>query len=163
MARKNTKIGDVFVVKINEKYKKYMQYIISDLTQLNSDVIRSFKTEYPTDANPEPCEIVKDEVVFYAHCVTILGIELGYWEKVGNIADVGKTGHILFRSSGDYGKPQIKISNNWWIWKINEEQKYVGKLVGENQKAEVGTVMDAESIVHRMKTGVYDGFYPDYE
>ena len=37
------KIGDVFVVKVDDKSKKYFQYIISDLTQLNSDVIRAFK------------------------------------------------------------------------------------------------------------------------
>jgi len=163
MARANTKIGDVFSVKINANRKKYLQYIVSDLTQLNSDVIRAFKKTYPIDANPDLSEIVKGEVEFYAHCVTKWGIKLGFWEKAGNIADVGKIDHILFRDSGDYGNPQIKVSQDWWIWKINEEQKRVGKLEGENRKAEIGIVMDADSIVHRMKTGKYNGFYPEYE
>ncbi len=162
MARTNTKIGDVFSVKIDDS-KKYLQYIISDLTQLNSDVIKAFRKSYPINANPDLSEIVKGEVEFYAHCVTKWGVKLGYWEKVGNIAEVGETDHILFRSSSDYGNPQIKVSENWRIWKINEEQKRVGKLEGENQKAEIGIVMDAESIIHRMKTGKYDGSYPDYE
>ena len=163
MARANTKIGDVFSVKIDDNSKKYLQYIISDLTQLNSDVIRAFKKVYPIDANPELSEIVKGEIEFYAHCVTKWGIKLGYWEKVGNIADVGKTDHILFRDSGDYGNPQIKVSQDWWVWKINEDQKRVGKLIGENQKAEIGLVINPESIVYRMRTGEYDfKAYPSY-
>lgn len=52
MARINTKIGDVFSVKIDNN-KKYFQYIVSDLTQLNSDVIRAFKKVYPINAHPD--------------------------------------------------------------------------------------------------------------
>ena len=52
MKRANTRIGDVFSVKMDNNKKKYLQYVISDLTQLNSDVIRVFKTEYPDDKNP---------------------------------------------------------------------------------------------------------------
>jgi hypothetical protein len=163
MARVNTKIGDVFSVKLDNCSKKYFQLVIFDLTQLNSDVIRAFKRKYPIDANPHLSEIITGEVEFYAHCVTKLGIKLGYWEKAGNIAEVGKTDHILFRDSGDYGNPQVKISENWRLWKINEEQKFVGKLEGENQKAEIGLVINPESITHRMKTGEYNfKFYPSY-
>lgn len=163
MARANTKIGDVFSVKIDDKNKKYFQLIAFDLTQLNSDVIRAFKKLHPINSNPDLSDIINDEVQFYAHCITKLGIKMGYWEKAGNLPDVGQTDHILFRSSGDYGNPQIKISKNWWVWKINQQQKHVGLLIGENQKAEIGVIMDGESIVHRMKTGEYDGFYPDYK
>ena len=67
MARANTKIGDVFSVKIDNHSKKYFQYIISDLTQLNSDVIRAFKKVYLIDTNPDLSEIVNGEVEFYAH------------------------------------------------------------------------------------------------
>jgi len=163
MARSNTKIGDVFSVNVDDKSKKYLQYIVSDLTQLNSDVIRVFKKVYPFDTNPDLSEIVKGEVEFYAHCVTKWGLKLGYWEKVGSIAEVGKIDHILFRDSGDYGNPQIKVSQDWWVWKINEEQKRVGKLIGENQNAEIGLVINPESIVYRIRMGEYDfKAYPSY-
>lgn len=160
MARANTKIGDVFSVKIDTTSKKYLQYIVSDLTQLNSDVIRAFKKVYPLNANPDLSEIVNGAVDFYAHCVTKLGLKMGYCEKIGNLADVGEF-NVLFRSSGD--NPQTKISKNWWIWKVNEEQKQVGKLEGENQKAEIGSVIPPDSIVHRMQTGKYDFVYPEFE
>jgi hypothetical protein len=112
MARANTKIGDVFSVKIDNNSKKYLQYIVSDLTQLNSDVIRAFKKAYPINANPDLSEIVKGEIEFYAHCVTKWGIKLGLWEQVGNIADVGKIDHILFRDTGDYGNPWFAVAYN---------------------------------------------------
>ena len=161
MARTNTKIGDVFSVKIDDSIKKYFQYIVSDLTQLNSDVIRAFKKVYPISANPDLSEIVKGEVEFYAHCVTKLGLKMGFWESVGNISDVGNFDYVLFRSSGD--NPKKRISQNWWVWKINEEQKPVGKLTGENRNAEIGSVIPPDSIVYRMQTGKYDFVYPEFE
>jgi len=161
MTRANTKIGDVFSVKIDDSSNKYFQYIVSDLTQLNSDVIRGFKKVYPINTNPDLSEIVNGEVEFYAHCVTKLGIKMGYWEKVGNISDIGNFDNVLFRSSAD--NPQTGVSQNWWVWKINEEQKSVGKLTEENRKAEIGSVIPPDSIVHRMQTGEYDFVYPEFE
>ena len=49
--KKYTKIGDVFSAKTNENTKKYFQLIAYDLTQLNSDVIRVFKEQYPINSN----------------------------------------------------------------------------------------------------------------
>lgn len=168
MKRVIVKKGDVFFVKINDTSKRYFQYITNDLKQLNSDVIRCFKKIYSLDESPSLDEIIKDEIFFYAHCVTKWGVKLGYWEKVGNITDVGIFEHILFRDTNDYGtipgNEPIRISNNWFVWRIGDlKSTYLGKLEGENRKAEIGIVMDAESIVHRIRTGHYDGFYPDYE
>ncbi len=167
MARTNTKIGDVFSVKIDDNSKKYFQLIAFDLTQLNSDVIRAFKKEYPINVNSDLSEIINGEVEFYAHCVTKLGVKMGFWEKGGNVTDVGKTNHILFRDTNDAGsKPgeQIKVSNKWYVWHINDKDfTRVGKLEGENRKAEIGIVISPDSIVHRMQTGKYDFVYPDFE
>lgn len=167
MARINTKIGDLFSANLDDKTKKYFQYVSNDLTQLNSDVIRVFKKEYPVDTDPDLSEVVKGEIEFYAHCVTKLGVKLDYWKKVGNIDDVGEIDKILFRNTDDYGsKPgeQIKVSYNWYVWKINDEDfKQVGKLKGENKEAEIGIVVPPDSIVYRMRTGEYDFVYPGYE
>ncbi|MBE2165778.1 hypothetical protein IIQ44_12090 [Acinetobacter oleivorans] len=160
MARKNTKIGDVFVVKLGNDKKKYFQLIAFDLTQLNSDVIRVFKEEYPLEGDIDLIEIVNSEIDFYAHCVTKLGLKMSLWEKVGNIRELGNI-NILFRSSGDH--PKIDVSNNWWVWKVNEPQQYVGKLDGKNLYAEIGSVIPPDSIIYRIKTGKYDFVYPDFE
>jgi hypothetical protein len=163
-----TKIGDVFAVKIDDDTQKIFQLIAYDLTQLNSDVIRAFEKKYPLEAEIDPSEIVSGSVEFYAHCVTKSGVQLGYWEKIGSSREVGELGHILFRGTSDYGHvagtEPIRVSNRWYVWHIGDPDfTRVGKLEGENRKAEIGVVMDPLSIVNRMKTGEYDGFYPDYE
>jgi hypothetical protein len=167
MARANTKIGDVFSVKIDDSSKKYFQLVAFDLTQLNSDVIRAFKKVYPTSANPDISEIVNGEVAFYAHCVTKFGLKMNLWEKVGNTTQIGITANILFRGTSDYGvwidDEPIRISEKWYVWKINEPFKDIGKLQNENRKAEIGIVVNPYDIVERMKTGKYSFFYPDFE
>lgn len=114
-----TKIGDIFSVKIDENHKKYFQLIAYDLTQLNSDVIRAFKKEYPISITPNLSEVVGKEIDFYAHCVTKSGIKLNLWEKVGNTKEVGNTSQVLFRDTNDYGckmdEEPIKVSNQWYI------------------------------------------------
>ena len=161
--RVSIKIGDIFSVKVDDEHVKYFQFIITDKTQLSSDVIRAFKDLYPAGSSVDLMTIISGEVDFYTHAFIRVGCKMGYWEKVGHHLEVGRTDHILFRNSGDYGNPTIKISNDWWVWNINHEQKRVGKLLGDNTKAEIGVVMDPESIVHKMKFGFFDGFYPEYE
>jgi len=164
VARIITKIGNVFVAKIDDKTQKYFQYVANDLTQLNSSVIRAFEKKFSIDANPDLSEVVKGEVQFYAHCVLKWGIQLGYWEKVGKVADVGEV-NVFFRDTNDYGhklgEDPVRISDNWYVWKINEKPKRIGKLEGEYQKAEIGLVVNSEDIVHRMRTGTYSFDYPE--
>ena len=167
MARTNTKIGDVFFVKIDDSSKKYFQLVAFDLTQLNSDVIRAFKKIYPLISNPDLSEVISGEVDFYAHCVTKLGLKMNLWERTGNTTEIGNTAQILFRNTEDYGskvgEENIKVSNKWYLWKINEKFRDVGKLEGENQKAEIGIVVNPYDIVDRIKTGKYSFVYPAFE
>jgi hypothetical protein len=167
MKRISTKIGDVFSVKIDEGSKKYFQLVAFDLTQLNSDVIRAFKEVYPIDANPDLAEVLNGEVEFYAHCVTKFGVKMELWEKVGNKPDLGNIKQILFRNSEDYGskveKEPIKISDKWYVWRIGEKFKDVGRLEGENRKAEIGIVVNPYDVLERIKTGKYSFVYPGFE
>ena len=105
-------------------------------------------------------QVVTDEVDFYAHCVTKWALEAGVWERIGNNQNLGNV-DVLFRSSGDLGK-DIKVSENWWIWRINEQQEYIGRLDDRFKYAELGSVVRPADIVHRMKTGKYGFFYPGY-
>lgn len=167
MARVTTKIGDVFSAQIDSRTKKYFQYIANDLTQLNSDVIRVFKKAYSINDNPEISTIINDEIDFYAHCVTKWGIKLGFWNKVGNTNLVGNL-DIIFRNTNDYGvklgEEPVRISENWYVWNINDNQfTRVGKLKGENRKAEIGVVIAPDSIIYRMLHGEYDFVYPGFE
>ena len=168
MARVQTKIGDVFSVKIDENTKKYFQLIAFDLTQLNSDVIRAFKKQYAINENPTLTEIIQDEVDFYAHCVTKSGVKMDCWEKVGYIKEVGTLNHILFRDTNDYGckedEEPIKVSDKWYVWHINDKNfTRVGKLQGENRKSYIGIVINPLGIVELLRGNKYPPFYPDFE
>jgi hypothetical protein len=161
-----TRIGDLFCVPLSEEKKKFFQLVAFDPTQLNSDVIRVFKKEYPLDADPDVKEIVAGEVDFYAHCVTKSGVSLGVWKKLGKSDDIGNISHILFRDTNDYGeKERIEISDKWYVWHIGDSDfTRVGKLEGENRNAEIGLVINPASIVHRMQTGEYNlPWYPGFE
>ena len=159
---RRTRVGNVFSVPLGAGSKKFFQYIANDRTQLNSDVIRAFKTAYPIDANPDLNQVVRDDVDFYAHVVIKWGIKMGLWEKIGNVSELGELGLMLFRDTNDYGDSQIKKSQNWYVWKLNEEFQKIGKLEGDYRKAEIGVVVSPPNIVHRMRTGEYNFVYPGY-
>ena len=97
-----TKIGYVFCVEIDGQYKCYFQYVANDLTQLNSSVIRVFKTHYPIDYVPDIEAIVNDEVYFYAHTILRVGIDAGAWYKVGKSKNVGEPDKIMFKLFSDH-------------------------------------------------------------
>jgi len=166
MAKIKTKIGDIFSVKLNENSKKYFQYVANDLLQLNSDVIRTFKTIYNINENPDLYEIVKKEIDFVAHCVINLGTKMNIWTKAGNV-EFNQKLQTIFRSSNDYGsKPgeQVDISYNWRVWQIGDfDFIRCQNLIGENRNAEIGIVMSPFDILTRMQTGKYDFSYPKFE
>jgi hypothetical protein len=156
------RLGDIFRVKCDDCYK-YFQYVADDMTMLNSRVIRVFKEKYPLDEIPELTEVVKGEIDFYAHTSIKLGIKMGLWEKVGSAPVFGEI-NAIFRRSKDYTEGnKVKVSERWEVWRINEDFRYVGKLEGENRKAEIGLIEPPIGIVERMKTGKYYGYYPDFE
>jgi hypothetical protein len=167
MARVSTKIGDVFSVKLDDGSKKYFQLIAFDSKQLNSDVIRGFKKEYPLDSTPKLSDIIEDEVAFYTHCVTKFGVKFNLWEKAGNTLEIGDLTKVLFRDTNDSGcKPgeQVKISTNWYVWRINDADfTRVGKLEGENRTAEIGVIVNPYDVLDRIKTGKFNFFYPGFE
>lgn len=163
-----TKIGDVFMVQVNEHQVKYFQLIAFDLLQLNSDVIRGFKETYTVKDLPPIDKIVDGEVEFYVHCVTKFGLKMNLWKKYGNSSNLGSLENILFRDTNDCGVKEgdltIRISHNWYIWKLGDSDfSRVGKLIGENRKAEIGIIMDPISIFEKVKTGDYGGLYPDFD
>ena len=156
------RLGDIFGVKCDDRYR-YFQYVADDMTMLNSRVIRVFKEKYPLDEVPELTGVAQGEVDFYAHTSIKLGIKMDLWKKVGNAPIFGEI-DVIFRRSKDYTEGnKVKVSERWEVWRINEEFRYVGKLEGENRKAEIGLVEPPIGIFYRIKTGEYYGYYPDFE
>ena len=158
---KNTKIGDVFEVKISDTEKKYMQYIVSDLTQLNSDVLRIFKHVYQINETPTLEEIVKDDVDYYTHGDSRFGGKMNAWTLYGNINDVGDYSNVWFKSKRDYTNE--KNEDDWHVWKIGGEQNHADLRKTKELKAYLGLVNPYTSILYRLKTGHEEGVFSKYE
>ncbi|UZO82098.1 hypothetical protein NBT05_06395 [Aquimarina sp. ERC-38] len=165
--RINTKIGDVFCAEIDKKSKRFFQLIAYDKIQLNSDVIRVFTKIYSVNQEPDLSEIISDNVEFYVHCATKIGLKLDLWKKVGNISNIGSIDKILFRSTNDYGTKHggvpLKVSHNWHVWRINDRDfTKVGKLTDEYKKSFIGLVVNPLGIMKMLKGEKYPINYPDF-
>ena len=161
MKRILIRIGSVFAVKLDDNSTRYFQYVANDTTQLNSEVISVFKRTYHFGESPDLNDVVAGDIDFFAHVVIRWGVQAKLWEKVGDIARVGKV-DISFRDSHDYGDPNVRKSTRWIVWKINTPFIEVGELSIDHQSAEIGIVVTPTDIIDRIKTGKYDFAYPEY-
>ncbi len=161
-----TKIGDVFCTEFGNGTKGYFQYIAKDRTQLNSPVIRAFKTHYPINKELSTDDIVNDEIDFYAHTILRPGIAENGWYKVGKSANIGdnEIQNVIFGNSLIHGgfckkeRYEKKISplEKWIVWHINENPVRIGKLPEKyHDIVEFGYVMNYLNIIYRMKSGYY--------
>lgn len=154
------KIGDIFSIKLSENSKIFFQYVGQDTHQMYSDVIRVFKKKYELEYKPSLEEIINDSVYFYTHVFLKIGIKREFFKKLGNNEDTGVT-NVLFRSTNDVGK-NIEISSSWWVWKINEESKFIGKLTNQYVNSELGVIVLPEDIIYRALHGKYPFVYPSF-
>lgn len=153
-------VGDVFAVPLEQGVLGFFQYIAHDSTQLSSHVVRAFKERKRADETVDAKEIVSDEIHFHAHVFLSVGIKLSFWSKL-SLADVVGGENVLFRDSTDYGKSKDKVSNNWFVWAVGGPHDPVGPLRGSDRSAEIGIVVPPDSLVYRMKNGIYDFYYPE--
>ena len=150
-----TRKGDIFCVEIDNKFKAYFQYITTDMTQLNSTVIRVFKKHYPMDYVPDFDEIVRDDIHFYAHTVLRPGLNEGAWYKVGTNKEVGDVDNIMFSLFRDVNFAHKKKSYSWYIWRINQKTEFIGEMKKEYKSYDRGWIYSYLNIVEKIRTGKF--------
>ena len=156
-----TKIGNVFCVEMDGRYKCFFQYIANDIEQLNSSVIRVFRKRYPMDYKPIMDEIVGGEVAFYAHTILRAGIADGIWYKVGKTSEIGQKEleDVIFGTNGKerYGvQGDVDPRENWRIWDLNgHELRHTRLPESIKDKVEVGGVLPDLCILDRIRYGYY--------
>jgi hypothetical protein len=155
-------VGDLFEVQVDPESTRVFQYISDDATQLHSNVVRVFRETYKVGEPMDVRHILDGEIDFHAHVFLMIGLRQKCWQKIGHAEPPRDLDTVLFRDSNDYGDPKIKISKNWYVWKINSATKHVGVLSERYQGAEIGVVLPPKSFVDRMRTGKYDFVYPGY-
>lgn len=157
MSTRKLRIGDVFEVALANDKCGYFQWIAIDENQLRSDVIRVFST-HGVISGGNLDDLKRANVSFYAHCVIPVGIRLRVWKKIGNM-EYPDHPDVVFRSSLDFGRDKIKVSERWNVWKINEPKLFVGRLHGDLVDAEPGEVFPPAEIQYRMENGHYQQPY----
>lgn len=152
------KVGDLFSVTYGES-EKYFQYLGDDSTQLNSNVIRAFVGKFSIGQIVSLQELENSGVDFFAHVMLKLGEKIGCWTRRGNAA-APSFNEIVFRDTNDYGNPEIKISNDWWVWTANKPSKHIGRLTSQFIDSHIGIVISPDQIVKRMESGRFQFVYP---
>ncbi|MCQ2217428.1 MAG: hypothetical protein MJZ33_02955 [Paludibacteraceae bacterium] len=158
---KSTKVGDVFEVVISDTEKRYMQYIASDLTQLNSDVLRVFKHIYKLNEKPTLAEIVSGNVDYYTHGDSKFGIKMEAWTLYGNINEIGDYSNVWFKCKRDYTNPEN--NNDWYVWKIGDSHISMDINKIKDLGAHLGMVNSYLSILYRLRTGHEEVIFAKYE
>ena len=150
--RQRVTIGDIYEVPYKEKgIKAYFQYLMKDYTQMNTNVIKVFKTHYREDENPTIEDILNDEVDFYIHTSILAGVKQGLWKKIGNRNISSNFERPYFISSKD---DSIDYSERWYVWQAGDEDyTYVGKLPQKYHKWEEGSIYPPFAIVDRIFKG----------
>ena len=143
------KPGDIFCIELDTDKKCYFQYLTKDIEQLNSDVIRVFKTIYPKNIEPTYEEIVSDEISFHVHTFVNFWAKKGYWNKVGKAVIEKGACNIYFKTYEEDDK-----KTEWRIWKVNKYDrfcKWITKRLYE--KAEWGEVVPAKNVIQKITNG----------
>lgn len=141
--------GDIYCVNISNQYKVYFQYVADDMTQLNSSVIRVFKTRHQSESSPTIEEIINDSIDFYAHTMINIGLKQGLWSKIGSSKDMGNIDNIGFKM---LDSPK---DTSWYVWTINSPIEYHANLPSQYSHYDWGWVYASINIVKRIKDGCY--------
>jgi hypothetical protein len=151
------KSGDIFEVNLEDNTKSYIQYIFQDSCYLSGHLIRAFKTK---NLNNNLCEIMNEEILFYAYTRLTQGVELGYWSKLGNCPLEKKFEPPMFKSTPDSHK--LKKSYNWKIFQSGSPDRVkIGELTDEYKKFWIDGVFAPIHICQWLQIGKYPYDLPE--
>jgi len=154
MARIYIKKGDLFEVLLGQGYKKFFQFLGNDPEQLNGNVIRIFSMSYPEAAYSPIEEIAQDSTECFLHTNIRVGVDFGFYKKVGNSKDLGNCDNIVFRTTDDFGAdPPVNVSSKWYVWRYNGEAFFLGAMTPEYESAEFGAVLAPTLLIKRILYG----------
>lgn len=154
--------GDIFRVDLDNGKSRFLQYVMLDPSEMNSEVVRIFKYESKQTEEAELKDVVKSGVDFYVHVVVKLGIQLGIWTKVGNLPIENGFEPPRFRDVTpitDFivnGQVQYCETDAWVAWQAGQEfedRKTIGKLNERTEKYYLGGIISPYNILKWMKEG----------
>ena len=158
MRRIVLKQGDIFEFKYGGK-KRFFQYMVTDSTCLDGDVIRCFKQEYDLNETPDLEKVVTDTILIWLQTSIYAGRRFNLWERVGNIT-VNEVELPFFRATNDAGA-EVEVSDKWHIWKPNEEKIRIGFLPEHMRHFPKAGVIHPLSVPEILQSGINDFKVPN--
>jgi hypothetical protein len=155
----------VFEIKVNGG-KKYMQFIADDIQQLNSSVLRVFKSIHVYDLGYNPSLLKNDEEEFCMHVTDIKrGEKEGLWRKIANEKVFKSDVDVFFKGTFDMGNPEVKLSKKWYVWRLGEDHSHeVDYRDGILDKAYIGLIVPPIDVYEMANNGgKLSGFYPKHK
>ena len=146
------KEGDIFEVPTDGS-KQFLQYIATDKSCLNGQVVRAFDYELRLNETCPLEELVKKSIKFHTHTMLQAGVKLNVWKKIGNVPLAKDFKLPVFRHTEDTRHPGIKKSYKWYIWEVNGPTIDIGELTDNYSSLSVGGLTHPLDIVKRLKTG----------
>jgi hypothetical protein len=158
VGRQMARVGDVFEVRADQATVGVLHYVAKDSTQLHAHVVRAYNC---TDIPPDRAELermVARPPAFVAHVAIQVGVKHGVLILAGRIPPPEHC-YTWFRQANDYGN-QSATSTNWSVWQVGKPMKRVSRLSDEQRKYEIGMVVNPYDVLHRLRSGDYEFFYP---
>ena len=175
MAKMFMEEGDLYCIEMKGEYKLFFHYLGNDRSCMGGAVIRVFSKRYDMDYVPDVKEIIKGDVMFYAHAFISDGIEAGVWYKVGNSKDLcldklsevwfGKTlESIHIPADPPFDIVDIDRLRYWQLWKYNEPiVETDGEYPEEGLKLYSGLTYSYSRILEYAELGYYRDSAVEYE
>ena len=151
--------GSIFCT-VRNNQKRFFQYVGSDLSQLNSDVIGIFRRNYTHNEFPNVARFLDDTYEYVLHTTISLGKRMCGWEYLGETSEPHKIDDVLFVTQHSHplfyrvGEP---IDGGWRIWKMNEDAAVIS--YHPNGKLTNGMVFPPYSIEELLFDTGFDEFY----
>ena len=160
MARVIVKKGDLFKLQVKHGFKVF-QFMLEDKSCLDGDVIRVFKKKFSNEEEIKAEVLIDSDIMFYAHTSVRAGVKQAVWSKVkGMNIPYDEDDIPMFRTTSD-GYAEVKTSYKWYVWKVNQERKFLGQLTDEYRGCPFGALYHPVDIGDWVKTGINDFNFPE--
>lgn len=147
------RINDVFEVELPD-CKRYFQYLQSDSTWLEGNVIAIFENKYDKSELPPIDDIVRGPVEYYCHTNINLGVKFGLWKKYGNAPACSDLSDIYFRNYIDEELIGLKC---WRVWRVNEAFMCFDELPSRFKDSYSTYLFSPYSVYKKFRYGKFTG------
>ncbi len=158
MKKINIQQGDIYEVPLGNGMKTFLQFVYSDEHNLGGHLVRIFDYEIDEKQNVNIENLYKCRIRFFEYTVVDLGVELGFWYKIGNMKIEDNFEEPLFKYCGDH--QDVEKSYNWYLVKGDKTTK-IGELPTEYKNLSDTSIKPPKTLIYKLLTSNYNYRVPN--